>query len=76
MVRKVLAGAAIVAGSFALGSPAMAAQSTGEEFGGVYPTIEEANAACDAGIAQGRWYSCSFETVDDPNEPIRMWVYV
>ncbi|MEV0697374.1 hypothetical protein AB0I53_05570 [Saccharopolyspora sp. NPDC050389] len=71
MLRKIAVGAAAIAGLFALSSPAMA--SGGPYPAGVYPSYEAAQAACDAGKAQGRWTDCVIEAgIDDP---ILMWVW-
>lgn len=70
MLRKLVVGTAIVAGSFAISAPAMAASSP--TFAGVYPDTQAAKEACYDGIDQGRWNLCTMEFTDGGQ--VELWV--
>lgn len=71
MLRKIAVGAAAIAGLLAFSTPAMA--DNGPYPAGVYPSLEAAQDACNAGKDQGRWTDCIIEANAD--EPILMWVW-
>ncbi|MBB5159599.1 hypothetical protein [Saccharopolyspora phatthalungensis] len=71
MLRKILVGAAVVAGSLAVAAPAMA--TSGPYFAGVYPSVPAAQAACDAGKAQGRWDHCAIKGAAGQQAVMYVW---
>lgn len=73
MLKKLVVGAALACASLAVIAPA--ASATTVHFGGVYPTFEAARNACYAGIDQGRWWGCSYET-PPPGPQTYLWVQV
>ncbi|HYQ63780.1 hypothetical protein [Actinophytocola sp.] len=76
MLGKLVVGAAIVGTSFAVGAPTASATPVDVVFGGVYPTFEAAQQACADGIAQGRWWGCSYQTPAGTSPVTYLWVQV
>jgi hypothetical protein len=73
VLRKLVVAAALISADSALAAPAASASST--HFAGVYPNFQAAQAACHAGIAQGRWWGCSYENPAG-SEQTYLWVQV
>lgn len=84
MFRKFAVGATIVAAALAVGAPMAAAAPVSAKqigvtevvFGGVYPTFAAAQKACNDGIAQGRWWGCSYQTPAATFPVTYLWVQV
>lgn len=73
MMRKILAGAAIVAGSLAFSAPAMAVANPTESHY-VFTSRAEAEQYCRAGIAAGDWGYCTYKT-NVSNGVTHMWTH-
>ncbi|MET8765265.1 hypothetical protein [Lentzea sp. NPDC004782] len=71
MLKKLFIGATLACAALAVAAPAASASTV--NFGGVYPTFEAARDACQAGIDQGRWFSCYYET-PAPGPQTYLWV--
>ncbi|MER7010265.1 hypothetical protein ABT324_02400 [Saccharopolyspora sp. NPDC000359] len=69
VIRKVIVGAAVVAGMLSFSVPAMATDGV---FAGVYPSLSSAMRACEDGKAQGRWDICSF--VQHADGQVELWI--
>ena len=68
MVKKLIAGAALLCASLVVVAPAAHAAS----FAGVYPNHNAAVKACKQGVAQGRWYDTCVAATGRPKVVYRL----
>ncbi|WP_202233274.1 hypothetical protein [Actinacidiphila reveromycinica] len=88
MFRKIVLSAVLAGALVGVGAPLASAASSSpsavpsaaspdltKAFGGVYPSLTEAQLACEEGIIEHRWVSCSYGISIETGQT-ELWVYV